>query len=51
MIDKFNNSLKYLSIVSLFLGIYAFKNNQSVNKITEQLERERTKFAELNKKY
>lgn len=51
LLDKFNNSLKYLSIVSVSLSIYAFMINQSVNKLTAQLEIERNKLAALNNKY
>nr|QWL17543.1 hypothetical protein [Chroogomphus rutilus] len=51
LLDKFNNNLKYLFIVSVSLGIYSFMNNKSVNKITAQLELERNKFAALNNKY
>lgn len=51
LVDKFNNYLKYLSIVSVSLGIYAFMNNQSVNKLTAQIEIERNKLTALNNKY
>ena len=51
MIEKFNNSLRYLSVVSLSLGIYSHIKSKSLEKITNELINERNKFNELNNKY
>jgi hypothetical protein len=51
MIDKFHNSLRYLSAVSLSFGIYSHIKNQTFDKITNELINERNKFNELNMKY
>ena len=51
MIEKFNNSLRYLLVVSLSLGIYSHIKSKSLEKITNELINERNKFNELNNKY
>ncbi len=49
MLEKLQNSLKYLSVVSLSLGLYSHLKN--LNKITSELFNERNKLDILNKKY
>ena len=51
ILEKINNNIKYLSLVSTSLGLYAFINNQSLNKVNNELINERNKFNELNNKY
>jgi hypothetical protein len=51
ILEKLNNNIKYLSIVSTSLGLYAFMNNKTLNKVNNELINERNRFNELNNKY
>jgi hypothetical protein len=51
MIEKLQNSLKSLSLVSISFGIYSHIKSKTLKKISNELINERNKFNELNSKY